>query len=272
MVDNLSSDIIANKEMSHVNQNPIRFYPPKPDKVYLYGTCLIDLFYPEAGIAALNLLQSQDIEVIFPEQQSCCGQPAYTSGYNAQATQVAKSQIKCLSEPPWPVVILSGSCGGMLRHHYPALFKQEQEWEKKAENLASRVFEFTEFLVHVLNLRIQDKGRKENIVLHTSCSARREMNVHKTGAKLVEQCCNVTQLKQDHEYECCGFGGTFAVRYPEISEAMVNDKVNALCATRADRLITADCGCLMNIAGAAEYKNIKLPGEHIASWLWKRMK
>ncbi len=271
MNDARYTDVATEPEKNSVSCDTVRFYPEKPEKVYLYGTCLVDLFYPEAGMAAVKLLQSQGVDVVFPEQQSCCGQPAYTSGYNNQAQQVAKSQINCLSEQQWPVVILSGSCGGMLRHHYPALFKQQPEWEEKADNLASRVFEFTEFLVHVLHFQPEDLGSKEQVVLHTSCSARREMNVHRTCARLIEQCANVSLLKQEHEYECCGFGGTFAVRYPEISEAMVSDKVEALCAMQADRMVTADCGCLLNITGAVEYKNKNLRGEHIAVWLWNRV-
>ena len=183
-------------------------YPKKPGKIYLYGTCLVDMFYPMAGMDAIELLEQQGVEVIFPANQSCCGQPAYTSGYEEEARAVAKSQIECFDQP-WPVVILSGSCGGMMRHHYLKLFKDDPEWEERAAELANRVFEFTEFLVNVLDYHPKDRGKEQEVVLHTSCTARREMNVNQTGARIIDECSNVTRLIHDHESECCGFGGTF---------------------------------------------------------------
>lgn len=249
--------------------SPERKYPDHPEQVYLYGTCLIDLFYPEAGIDATTLLESCEIRVHYPRAQTCCGQPAYTSGYEQPAISVARSQIE-LFPNPWPVVVLSGSCAGMMRHHYPRLFQGEPVWQQKANALAERVFEFTEFLINVVDYHPQDQGAFEQITLHTSCTARREMQVHESGATLVDRCNNVNRLKQDHEPECCGFGGTFSVRYPDISGAMVTDKVDALIATGAPKVISADCGCLMNITSAAKQQNKSLEGEHIASWLLKR--
>lgn len=249
--------------------SPEREYPDRPEQVYLYGTCLVDLFYPEAGMDAAALLESCGIRVIYPQAQTCCGQPAYTSGYEQPAASVARSQI-ALFPKPWPVIVLSGSCAGMIRHHYPSLFQNEPIWQQKAEALSERVFEFTEFLINVLDYQPSDTGICEQVTLHTSCTARREMQVHKSGATLLDRCHKVDQLKQDHEAECCGFGGTFSIRYPEISGAMVTDKIDALIATGASKVISADCGCLMNITGAAKQQNKRLEGEHIASWLLRR--
>lgn len=220
---------------------------------------------------AISLLESCGIKVTYPQAQTCCGQPAYTSGYERPAISVAKSQIDLFPEP-WPVIVLSGSCAGMMRHHYPRLFQNDPQWQQKAEVLSEKVFELTEFLVNVLDLQLNDIGLPERVSLHTSCTARREMQVHKSGATLVDRCQNVNRLIHDHEAECCGFGGTFSVRYPEISGAMVTDKVDALIATGASKVISADCGCLMNITGAAKHQNKPLEGEHIASWLRRRMK
>ncbi|MCL6416430.1 (Fe-S)-binding protein [Aestuariirhabdus sp. Z084] len=245
-----------------------RHYPAKPDKVYFYGTCVVDLLAPQAGIDAIELIESQGVEVIFVQQQSCCGQPAYTSGYTEQALDVARSQLK-LFDQPWPLVVLSGSCGGMIRHHYPSLFKAQPE-SQKAFQLAERTFEFSEFLLHVLNIRLADSGAPERVVLHTSCTARREMNTHLSGRALLDQLSAVEVAQQDHEAECCGFGGAFSVRHPQISGAMVEDKARSLENTEAAQLVSADYGCLMNINGALEAKRSRLQGIHLASYLKQR--
>ena len=216
----------------------------------------------------MKVLEREGIHVVFAEQQTCCGQPAYTSGYDDEAREVARLQMRAMAKP-WPVVILSGSCGGMMHHHYPKLFAGLPE-ETQAIEFAQRVFEFSEFLVHVLDYQPDDKGEPEVVAVHTSCTARREMNVHTTGWALVDGLSQVTRVVHDHEFECCGFGGSFCVRYPDISGAMVNDKVKAITETKADRLISADYGCLMNIKGALEYQGQALKGEHLASYLWER--
>ncbi|WP_426414885.1 (Fe-S)-binding protein [Aestuariirhabdus sp. LZHN29] len=245
-----------------------REYPTKPQKVYLYGTCVVDLLAPQAGIDAIELIESQGVEVIFREQQSCCGQPAYTSGYTEQARDVARSQLALFDEP-WPVVVLSGSCGGMMRHHYPTLFTGEPEASAAIE-LGERIFEFSEFLLHVLRIRLTDSGAPERVVLHTSCTARREMNTHLSGRALLEQLSAVEVAQQDHESECCGFGGAFSVRHPQISGAMVEDKAESLEKTDAALLVSADYGCLMNINGKLEAKQSPLRGIHLASYLNQR--
>ena len=157
-----------------------------------------------------------------------------------------------------------------MRHHYPRLFKDDSEWSDKAQALSERVYELTEFLVNVLHYQPADTGEIEQLTLHTSCAARREMGVDKTGAQLLDSSNHVERLIHDHESECCGFGGTFSVRYPDISGAMVTDKVESLCATGAQKMVTADCGCMMNILGAAQKQNKPLEAEHIASWLLRR--
>ena len=188
-----------------------REYPDCPSHAYLYGTCLVDLFFPEAGMDALSLLESCGIHVTYPQAQTCCGQPAYTSGYERPAIAVAKSQIDLFPEP-WPVIVLSGSCAGMMRHNYPRLLKDEPQWQQKAEALSERVFELTEFLVNVADFKPDDIGLPEQVTLHTSCTARREMQVHESGAKLVDGCQNVDRLQQNHESECFGISGVnFAV-------------------------------------------------------------
>jgi len=246
----------------------MRIYPAQPEKVYFYATCLVDMFDPQAGLDAITLLEQQGIEVIFIEKQTCCGQPAYSSGYDKQAKQVAQSQIDLFPES-WPVVVLSGSCGGMMHHHYRRLFKGDAN-QALVDTFCDRVFELTEFLVNVCRASLIDQGDKSAVVMHTSCAARREMNVHLTATQLLEQLNNVEIREQAYESECCGFGGTFAVRHPDISQAMVEDKTQHLCATDATELISADWGCLLNINGALEYQNKTLRGVHLASFLLAR--
>ncbi|MGO2509666.1 MAG: (Fe-S)-binding protein [Vibrio hibernica] len=246
----------------------MRIYPAKPKKVYFYATCLVDVFDPEAGLDAMTLLEQQGIDVVFIEKQTCCGQPAYTSGYDDEAKKIALSQI-ALFPKPYPVIVLSGSCGGMMHHHYRRLFKEDSHQEKVGE-FCDRVFELTEFLIKVCRIRLEDQGDPMAVVMHTSCAARREMNVHVTATQLIEQLDNVDLRMQDYESECCGFGGTFSVRHPDISAAMVEDKTHHILETKAETLVSADWGCLLNINGALEYQGKAMRGRHLASFLLER--
>jgi L-lactate dehydrogenase complex protein LldE len=257
-----------------MNQAPTR--PAHPKDAYFFATCVVDQFFPGAGMDAITLLEKLGVRVHFPEEQTCCGQPAYTSGFPDEARKVAAHQLT-LFPNDWPVVVPSGSCAGMMKHHYPTLFANDAKRKAQAEALSARIYEFTDFLVNVLGFQPADKGGECTVVLHTSCSARREMGVHLTGRKLLGGLDKVTVALQDHESECCGFGGTFSIKQPEISGAMVEDKVKALKATGAERVVSADCGCLMNILGHAAWKDRQegrtaptLPGEHIASFLLRR--
>jgi len=257
-----------------------RLYPtgPRPTDVYLFATCLVDLFVPQAGLDAVKLLEREGLTVHFPRGQSCCGQPAYSSGNPRQAREVARAQLG-LFEQPWPVIVPSGSCAGMMRHHWPALFAEEAADEARALDLSSRVYELTEFLVRVLDVDLGAAGAyadaartqpDERVVLHTSCGARREMGTRVHGVEAVDALPGVTRVEHERESECCGFGGTFSLKHPDISGAMVADKIASACATGCNRLVSADCGCLLNIGHAAERKGAPLEVEHLASFLWRR--
>ncbi len=251
-----------------------RQYPSvRPKHVYLFGTCLVDLFVPQAGLDAVRLLEREGLTVHFPRAQSCCGQPAYSSGNPEQARSVARAQLDLFSEP-WPVVVPSGSCAGMMRHHWPALFAQDHEAEAKARALAERVYELGEFLLRVLNVRFAPDCAEalptERVVLHTSCAARREMGTRAHGVELIDTLPGITRIEHERESECCGFGGTFALKHPDISGAMVQDKLTSARDTGCDRLVSADCGCLLNLGHAAAKLGAPLPVEHLASFLWRR--
>ena len=247
----------------------VKIYPPRPRQVYFYSTCLVDLFYPDAGMAGIQLLEREGIEVHYPSLQTCCGQPAYTSGYHDQSRAVAERQLDLFPED-WPIVVPSGSCAGMMRKHYPALFA-DTALAVKAGAVAERTWELTDFLLNVCKVRLEDRGAPVTIAMHTSCSARREMGVAGVGPELLGQLDNVSLVEQARPEECCGFGGTFAVRHPEISAAMVEDKVKAITTAGAAHFVTTDCGCLMNMAGFAEKQAHPLSGEHILSFLWRRV-
>ena len=253
-----------------------RQYPARPEDVYLFATCLVDQFTPEAGLDTVLLLEREGIRVHFPEEQTCCGQPAYSSGYPDEARAVARRQLELFTQP-WPVVVPSGSCAGMIRLHYPQLFAADPVLHAKALELSERVYELTEFLVHVVDFAHEDLGPACTVSLHTSCHARRQMGSHQTSAALLDGLSRVTVREQARIEECCGFGGTFALLHPEISEAIVSDKVAAIRATGAGCVVSADCGCLLNITGRAARQDEQagvaspsLQGEHIASFLWKR--
>ena len=258
------------------NPQSLRSYPAKPADVYLFATCLVDQFAPQAGLDTVRLLEREGIRVHFLEQQTCCGQPAHSSGYPDEARAVALQQLKLFTQP-WPVVVPSGSCGGMIRHHYPHLFAGDPVLHAQAVELAERVYELSEFLVQVVNFSHQDLGETCTVALHTSCHARREMGAHDTSSALLDSLAQVKVLEQARIEECCGFGGTFAIRYPDISEAIVSDKVASIKDTGAQQVVSADCGCLFNILGrAAKQDEVagcstpSLPGEHLASFLWRR--
>ena len=238
------------------------------NEVYFLGTCIVDLFYPNAGLAGMQILQREGIEVIYPSGQTCCGQPAFNSGYRKETLKVARAQMKCFPKNI-PIIIPSGSCAGMIKHQWPNLFKDEQDLEA-AMSVVERVYEFTEFLVDKLNVKLIDLGEPTKIAIHTSCSSRNEMKVEDRIEKLISQLSSVEVLEQERKSECCGFGGTFAVKQADISGSMVNDKTSALEATNASCVISQECGCLMNIGGALQKQNSKMKSQHIAQFIWDR--
>ena len=169
-----------------------------------------------------------------------------------------------------PTIIPSGSCGGMIRKHYTGLF-EEHALQTEAESVARRTFELTEFLVHVLKIKLEDQGKPINVSWHTSCHAKREMGIENEPKQLLQQLKNVTLVELEREDECCGFGGTFAVKEPHISAAMVKDKIEDIKQTGAKCLIGADCGCLLNISGAMKHAGIQTDHQHIAQFIWQRI-
>ena len=239
-----------------------------PTEVLFFGTCLIDLLFPQAGLSAMRLLREAGVRVIYPRGQTCCGQPAWSSGYREEARRVARTQLDALAGDR-PVVVPSGSCAGMLRVHYPSLFAGTAD-EARAKALAGRVYELTEFLVRVLDWHPVDLGPPLRVAVHHSCSARRELGVADAAAELLRRLDRVEAVEPDHASECCGFGGTFALKQPELSAAMAGDKAEAIVATGAQVLVSQDCGCLMNLGGTLARRGEGPRVTHIAELLWER--
>ena len=242
--------------------------PERPEAVYYYGTCLVDLFFPEAGLSGIRLLRREGLRVIFPQAQTCCAQPAFNCGYHDEARAVARAQIR-LFEKPYPVVVPSGSCAGMMKRHYPALFEGDP-FHAEAEAFASRVYELTEFLANVLEVKLTDRGAPARVTWHSSCHALREMGIVDESKSLLRQLANVELAPLSRERECCGFGGTFAIREPEISGAMVDDKAGDVVSTGANVLLSADAGCLLNIGGRLKARGEPVSARHVAEFLWER--
>ena len=249
-----------------MSKNPL---PGRPDTVYYFPTCLIDLFYPEAGMAGIELLQRAGTKVVMPPQQSCCGQPARNCGYYEEARAVARTQLAAFPKN-WPIVVPSGSCAGMMKTHYPELFKGQPELPQVLA-FCERVYELTSFLVNVMDIKLVDKGEPVKVTWHGSCHSMREMGVIEEPKQLLRSLANVTLVEADYEKECCGFGGTFSVRLPEISAAMVSDKVANIAATGATQVVSGDMGCMMNISGAMKKAKTPVKGRHIAEFLLERI-
>jgi L-lactate dehydrogenase complex protein LldE len=237
-------------------------------RVGFFVTCLVDLMRPSIGFAAIQLLEAGGADVYVPPAQTCCGQPAYNSGFHAEARTVARAQLALFSKP-YPVVVPSGSCAGMMKRHYPSLFAGDRD-EEAARDFAGRIVELTVFLSDVLRVSLTDRGARTRVTWHSSCHAMREMGITAQPRALLAQLENVELAPLERESECCGFGGTFAVREPEISAAMAEDKAADVARTRAGTLLSADGGCLLNIAGrlAADGKAVR--STHIAEFLWER--
>lgn len=215
--------------------------------VYFFGTCLVDTLFPRAGLAAMGLLRAAGVRVLFPQGQTCCGQPAANAGYRTEARAVARAQLDAFPGD-LPILVPSASCAGMLKVEYPLLFADTPDADRAAA-FADRVYEFADYLVRVLDYRPTDQGPPVRAAVHLSCSARRELGVAGATLEVLGRLSGVEAVEPERASECCGFGGTFAVKEPEISAAMASDKAALIRATGASVLIGQDYGCLMNLGG-----------------------
>jgi L-lactate dehydrogenase complex protein LldE len=235
-------------------------------KVSLFVTCLADIMYPQVGESVVRLLNRYGCEVDFPEMQTCCGQPAFNSGYQDEAREVARNMIKAFEHSDY-VVSPSGSCTGMIHHFYPYLFEAEPDWKLKAEQLVEKTYEFSQFLVKVLGVKDLDAVFNEKVTYHPSCHAMRLLGVKEEPLELLSNVKGVDFVDLPHKEDCCGFGGTFAVKMADMSEAMVCEKAKNVMATGATVLVGTDMGCLMNINGRLNKEGKKIRVMHLAELL-----
>ncbi len=237
-----------------------------PPNVGLFVTCLVDLMRPAVGFAAVKLLEDAGCAVSVPAAQTCCGQPAYNAGDQANARAIARQVIDAFEGFDY-VVAPSGSCAGMIRLHYPGLFADDAHMAQRARALGERTFELTQFLRDVLQFLGVETEYKGVATYHDGCSGLRELGIKEQPRSLLAAVRGL-ELKEAREAEtCCGFGGLFCVKYPDISARIVDGKVDDVLATGADTLLGGDLGCLLNVAGRLKRRGSGVRVRHVAEVL-----
>jgi L-lactate dehydrogenase complex protein LldE len=237
-------------------------------KVSLFITCLVDQFCPEVGVNVVKVLRRLGVEVDFPMEQTCCGQPAFNSGFRTEARGLAERFIDIFEDSEY-VVAPSGSCTGMVRVFFPDLFKHDPEMLERARSLASRTYEFTEFLINVLGVEDVSAHFEGKVALHQSCHLLRELNVRSEPERVLKAVRGMELVQLEQSEVCCGFGGLFAIKYPHISGAILQDKIDCIKKCGADVVVASDAGCLMHIAGGLSRQGVEVRTMHIAEVLGK---
>jgi L-lactate dehydrogenase complex protein LldE len=239
--------------------------PRPPARASLFVTCLVDLLYPEVGEATVALLEHAGVAVDFPEGQTCCGQPPFNSGFHDDARRLARTMLDAFQDAD-AVVSPSGSCTAMVRSYYPHLFHGRPE-QARAEALAAKTFELSEFLVDVLGVERVEGAWRGRVTYHDSCHGLRELGLRGQGRQLVQGIEGVELIEMARPDTCCGFGGTFSVRLPDLATAMADDKIDQTEATGAAIVLTGDTGCLMHVAGRMSRRGSTVRPMHLATFL-----
>ena len=234
--------------------------------VTLFIQCLVDSLYPEVGEAVVTVFRKLGIALECPVDQTCCGQPAFNAGYHSEARTAARRFIK-IFENAETIVCPSGSCVHMVRHHYPELFKNQPEWLARAQSVTEKTFEFSEYLVDHLGVEDLHAVYNGRITYHDSCHPLRGLGIQKQPRKLISKVKDAEFIEMKNSDICCGFGGAFSVKYPEISTAILGDKVKNIIDSRAGVVVGVDMSCLMNIQGLLSRKKSGVKIMHIAQLL-----
>jgi L-lactate dehydrogenase complex protein LldE len=234
--------------------------------ITLFIQCLIDSLYPEVGMAMVNVFDRLGITMDCPPNQTCCGQPAFNSGYRQEARTAARRFIDIFEDAPL-IVCPSGSCVNMVRHHYPELFQNEPRRLSRARKVSAKIFEFTEYLVDIL--KVDDVGARfeGRITYHDSCHLLRNLGVKQQPRQLIEHVHGAEFVEMKDSERCCGFGGAFSVKYPDISSAILEEKVDNIIAAEVDAVVGCDISCLMNIQGMLNRRKPDIKVLHIAQLL-----
>ncbi len=236
-------------------------------RVGLFVTCLVDQLWPTIGASTVEVLRRVGCTVDFDERQTCCGQPAFNTGYAAEARKLAKRFIEiCEESRSEAIVSPSGSCTAMV-HHYPALFPDDEEWRRRARNLAARTFELSAFLIRVL--KVEDVGARwpGRLTWHDACHALRDLKVQSEPRRLIQHVREAEFVELENADACCGFGGTFSVKYPEISVAILDQKIEAIEKANVQAVVSGDASCLMQIGGRLSRKGSGVRVMHLAELL-----
>lgn len=238
-------------------------------QVSLFIACLTDLFFPEVGVDTVRLLRRLGVSVDFPTGQTCCGQPAYNSGFHRDARAMARHFVEVFDGSP-TIVTPSGSCATMARHAYPHLLSDDPRWASRARAIAGRTYELSEFLVDVL--KVEDVGARWHgrVTYHDACHATRGLGIREQPRRLLRKVSGLELIEMVRPDICCGFGGTFSVRMPDISAAMLDDKISRIRATEASTVVTTDAGCIMHIAGGLRRQRQPVQVLHLATILAKQ--
>jgi L-lactate dehydrogenase complex protein LldE len=219
-------------------------------RVALFVPCYVDLIYPEVGVSVVRVLRRLGVDVIYPEGQTCCGQPAFNSGFFDEARTVGRHFLDVFEGERFDYIVCpSGSCTTMVSHYYPFVFKDLPDERERSEILAERVREFSDFLVNVMGVKVVGARLEGKAVFHCGCHQRRELGVLDEPRGLLSNVEGLDLVDWENEELCCGFGGTFAVKMPDVSTAMADEKIKALEKSGADTLISGDSSCLMHLEG-----------------------
>jgi L-lactate dehydrogenase complex protein LldE len=238
-------------------------------RVSLFVTCLVDQLFPKVGMAMVEVLERLGYTVDFPENQTCCGQPAFNSGYRAEARAVARHFLDVFQEAEY-IVTPSGSCASMAGHHFAELFQKEPETLERARALGQRVWEFSKFLVEVAGVEDVGARLEEVVTFHDGCHALRELGVRDQPRRLLARVRGLELREMQPAEECCGFGGTFSVKFAELSGAMARTKIEAIQRTGARAVVSTDSSCLMQIQGALSRDGSPVRTMHLAEVLASR--
>lgn len=236
-------------------------------KVSLFITCLVDQLCPHVGVAAVEVLRRAGCEVAFDERQTCCGQPAFNTGYRREARKFAERFIEIFeeSDAAW-IVAPSGSCAAMVKHFHE-LFPEDKTWRERAERVAAKTHEFSQFLVNVLKIENTESKFAGKLTWHDACHGLRDLNIEREPRKLLKNVANAEFVELAGADVCCGFGGTFSVKFPEISAAILDGKIEAIEKSGADAVVACDASCLMQIGGRLSRIDSKVKPMHIAEIL-----
>ncbi len=238
-------------------------------RVSLFVTCIVDQVFPKVGLAMADVLERVGYKLDFPPAQTCCGQPAFNSGYRQDAREVARQFFDVFRDSEY-IVVPSGSCTAMISHHYEDLFENDPGMRQRAREIGSRVYEFSRFLTDVAKVEDVGANYDAKVTYHDSCHALRELKIKDGPRRLLANVKGLTLLEMEAAQECCGFGGTFSVKFPEVSGAMARTKMDSIVKTGASTVVSIDSSCLMQLEGVIRRAGLPIRTMHLAEILASR--